>query len=108
VVDAVRSREPARARAIVARIDRATRLEAYRGLARFAAFESAIRPSLVAHAVATSEALYRMEIDDPLAKSAYLDGLVRYLATPVPERSFARIARLAEDALAGKTPPKLT
>jgi hypothetical protein len=90
IVDAVRAREPARARAMVARIDRATRLEAYRGLAPFAAFEAAVRPILLAHTVKTTEALYRMEIDDPRQGSQYLDALVRYLATPLPERSFAR------------------
>ena len=106
IVDAVRAREPARARAMVARIDRATRLEAYRGLAPFAAFEAAVRPILLSHTVKTTEALYRMEIDDPREASGYLDALVRYLATPVPERVFARTASIAQKFLDDGRPPE--
>ncbi len=106
LVDAVRAREPARARAIAARIDRATRLEAYRGLAPFAAFEAAVRPVYLAHAIKTTEALYRMEIDDPREGAAYLDALVRYLATPLPERSFFRTATMARKIVAGGDPPE--
>jgi nitrite reductase/ring-hydroxylating ferredoxin subunit len=106
LVDAVRAREPARARAITARIDRATRLEAYRGLAPFAAFEAAVRPVYLAHAVKTTEALYRMEIDDPREGAAYLDALVRYLGTPLPERSFFRTASMAKQAVGGGKPPE--
>lgn len=105
VVDAVRAREPARARAIAARIDRATRLEAFRGLAPFAAFDAAVRPIFLAHTIKTTEALYRMEIDDLREGSAYLDALVRYLGTPLPERSFFRTAAIAKQFLADGKPP---
>jgi hypothetical protein len=91
---------------MVARIDRATRLEAYRGLAPFAAFEAAVRPILLSHTVKTTEALYRMEIDDPREGSRYLDALVRYLATPVPERAFARTSSIAQKFLADGRPPE--
>ena len=106
IVDAVRAREPARARAMVARIDRATRLEAYRGLAPFAAFEAAVRPIFLSHTIKTTEALYRMEIDDPCEGSRYLDALVRYLATPIPERAFARTSSMAQKFLADGRPPE--
>jgi nitrite reductase/ring-hydroxylating ferredoxin subunit len=108
IVDAVRAREPARARAMVARLDRATRLEAYRALAPFAAFEAAVRPILLAHTIKVTEAMYRMEIDDPRERGAYLDALVRYLATELPERGFARTARVARKFLDdGRPPPGL-
>jgi hypothetical protein len=53
-----------------------------------------------------TEAMYRMEIDDPREKGAYLDALVRYLATSVPERAFARPASIAKKFLADGRPPK--
>jgi nitrite reductase/ring-hydroxylating ferredoxin subunit len=108
LVEAVRAREPARARAMAARFDRATRLEAYRALAPFAAFEAAVRPILLVHTIKTTEALYRMEIDDPREGGAYLDALVRFLATDQPERTFARTANVAKRFLQdGRPPPGL-
>ncbi len=106
LVDAVRAHEPARARAMVSRMGRATRLEAYRALAPYAAFEAAVRPILLAHTIKVTEAMYRMEIDDPREKGAYLDALARYLATEVPERAFARTASIAKRFLADGRPPK--
>ncbi len=106
LVDAVRAHEPARARAMVARMGRATRLEAYRALAPYAAFEAAVRPILLSHTIKVTEAMYRMEIDDPREKGAYLDALVRYLATEMPERSFAKTASIARKFLADGRPPK--
>jgi nitrite reductase/ring-hydroxylating ferredoxin subunit len=106
LVDAVRAHEPARARAMVARMGRATRLEAYRALAPYAAFEAAVRPILLAHTIKVTEAMYRMEIDDPREKGAYLDALARYLATEVPERAFGRTAGMARRFLADGRPPK--
>jgi hypothetical protein len=106
LVDAVRAHEPARARAMVARMGRATRLEAYRALAPYAAFEAAVRPILLAHTIKVTEAMYRMEIDDPREKGAYLDALARYLATEVPERAFARTASIARKFLTDGRPPK--
>jgi nitrite reductase/ring-hydroxylating ferredoxin subunit len=106
LVDAVRAHEPARARAMVSRMGRATRLEAYRALAPYAAFEAAVRPILLAHTVKVTEAMYRMEIDDPREKGAYLDALVRFLATVVPERAFSRTATIARKFLTDGRPPK--
>jgi nitrite reductase/ring-hydroxylating ferredoxin subunit len=106
LVDAVRAHEPARSRAMVARMGRATRLEAYRALAPYAAFEAAVRPILLAHTIKVTEAMYRMEIDDPREKGAYLDALVRFLATEVPERNFARTATIARTFLTDGRPPK--
>jgi nitrite reductase/ring-hydroxylating ferredoxin subunit len=106
LVDAVRAHEPARARAMVARMGRATRLEAYRALAPYAALEAAVRPILLAHTIKVTEAMYRMEIDDPREKGAYLDALVRYLATEVPERSFGKTAAIARKFLEDGRPPK--
>jgi len=106
LVDAVRAHEPARARAMVARMGRATRLEAYRALAPYAAFDAAVRPILLSHTIKVTEAMYRMEIDDPHEKGAYLDALVRYLAAQVPERTFAKTASLAKKFLADGIPPK--
>jgi nitrite reductase/ring-hydroxylating ferredoxin subunit len=106
LVDAVRAHEPARARAMVARMGRATRLEAYRALAPYAAFEAAVRPILLAHTIKVTEAMYRMEIDDPREKGAYLDALARYLATEVPERAFGRTAAIARRFLTDGRPPK--
>jgi hypothetical protein len=106
LVDAVRAREPARARAMVARMGRATRLEAYRALAPYAAFEAAVRPILLAHTIKVTEAMYRMEIDDPREKGAYLDALVRFLATGIAERDFRRTASIAKKFLADGRPPQ--
>jgi hypothetical protein len=106
LVDAVRAHEPARARAMVARMGRPTRLEAYRALAPYAAFEAAVRPILLSHTITVTEAMYRMEIDDPREKGAYLDALVRYLASEMPERSFAKTASIARKFLADGKPPK--
>jgi nitrite reductase/ring-hydroxylating ferredoxin subunit len=105
LVDAVRAHEPARARAMVARMGRATRLEAYRALAPYAAFEAAVRPILLAHTIKVTEAMYRMEIDDPREKGAYLDALVRFLATSKKEREFARTAVIARRFLSDGRPP---
>jgi nitrite reductase/ring-hydroxylating ferredoxin subunit len=105
LVDAVRAREPARARAMVARMGRATRLEAYRALAPYAAFEAAVRPIRLAHSIKVTEAMYRMEIDDPREKGAYLDALVRFLATEVAERDFGRTASVARKFLDDGRPP---
>ena len=108
LVEAVRAHEPARARAMAARFDRATRLEAYRALAPFAAFDAAVRPIFLAHTIKTTEALYRMEIDDPREGGAYLDALVRFLATEQPERTVAKVANVAKQFLAdGRPPPAL-
>ena len=109
LVDVVRAHEPARARAMAARFDRATRLEAYRALAPYAAFGAAVRPILLAHTIKTTEALYRMEIDDPREGGAYFDALVRFLATQLPERSFLKTANVARQFLAdGRPPPAST
>jgi len=105
LVDAVRAHEPARARAMVSRMGRPTRLEAYRALAPFAAFEAAVRPILLIHTIKVTEAMYRMEIDDPREKGAYLDALVRFLATGVAERDFARTASIARKFLTDGRPP---
>ncbi len=106
LVDAVRAREPARARAMAARFDRATRLEAYRALAPFAAFDAAVRPILLAHTIKMTEALYRMEIEDGReGGGAYLDALVRFLATEVPERTFGKTANVAKQFLEDGRPP---
>ncbi len=108
LVEAVRAHEPARARAMAARFDRATRLEAYRALAPYAALEAAVRPILLAHTIKTTEALYRMEIDDPREGGAYLDALVRFLASDQPERAFLKTANVAKQFLAdGRPPPTL-
>jgi hypothetical protein len=108
LVEAVRAHEPARARAMAARFDRATRLEAYRALAPYAAFEAAVRPIFLAHTIKTTEALYRMEIDDPREGGAYLDALVRFLASDQGERSFLKAANVAKQFLAdGRPPPAL-
>jgi hypothetical protein len=106
LVEAVRAHEPARSRAMVARMGRATRLEAYRALAPYAAFEAAVRPIFLAHTIKVTEAMYRMEIDDPREKGAYLDALVRFLATDVPERNFARTAAIAKKFLTDGRPPE--
>jgi nitrite reductase/ring-hydroxylating ferredoxin subunit len=108
LLEAVRAREHARARAMAARFDRATRLEAYRALAPFAAFDAAARPILLAHTIKTTEALYRLEIDDPREGGAYLDALVRFLATELPERTFVKTASVARHFLDdGRPPPGL-
>jgi len=92
--------------AMAARFDRATRLEAYRALAPFAAFDAAVRPIFLAHTIKMTEALYRMEIEDGReGGGAYLDALVRFLATEVPERSFGKTANVAKQFLEDGRPP---
>jgi len=67
-----------------------------------------VRPIFLAHTIKTTEALYRMEIDDPREGGAYLDALVRFLATEQPERTFAKVANVAKQFLAdGRPPPAL-
>ena len=77
--------------------------DAPRGLPRARALRRVRRrraPHLPGAHIKTTEALYRMEIDDPREGGAYLDALVRFLANEQPERSFAKVANVAKQFLA--------
>jgi hypothetical protein len=78
-------------------LDAKGRLEAYRLVGPFVAFDAAVRPIFVAHTVKNTEALRRLEADDPEADGGYLEALLRFV---VPRRREVRVQRTA--AIAAK------
>ncbi|MEO7328966.1 MAG: Rieske (2Fe-2S) protein [Minicystis sp.] len=78
-------------------LDAKGRLEAYRLIGPFVAFDVAVRPIFVAHTVKNTEALRRLEADDPEADGGYLAALLSFV---VPRRREVRVQRTA--AIAAK------
>lgn len=105
LIDAVRARDVVRARSIADTLDAEGRRTAYRDIAPFAAFEAAVRPIFYAHTVKTTEALRRLEENDPEADGVYLRACVSYVVPRRRERAFARTAAIARSFLANGRPP---
>ncbi len=105
LLGAVRERDARAALALAAELDAPARRAAYRSLAPFAALEAAVRPIHFAHTVKTTEALRRLEEDDPEADGAYLRALLAYLVPRRPERNLRRLAAVAGKFLRDGRPP---
>lgn len=103
---ALRDRDLAAAAGAVFGLPPAERLDLYPRLAPFAALEAAVRPILFAHTVKNTEALWRLDRDDPEADFAYLRALLTYLVPRRRERNLARVARVATDFLRTGRPPQ--
>lgn len=84
----------------------AARLGAYRELASFVAFDAAVRPILYAHTVKNTEALRRLESEDPEADGVYLEALLRYVVPLRRETRARRTAAVAKKFLADGRPPE--
>ena len=106
LVTAVEARDLGAALANVKELDAAGRLESYRKLAPFAAFDAAVRPIFYAHTVKNTEALHRLEAADPEADGAYLTALVSYLAPRRRENTARRTAAVARKFLRDGRPPE--
>ncbi|MFO0549616.1 MAG: Rieske (2Fe-2S) protein [Polyangiaceae bacterium] len=102
---AVRAREVSRARGLGRAMPEPERSRAYAALAPLAALDLATRPIFISHAVKLTEALRRLDRDDPLRSPVYLEALAGYLATPWPETRLRRTARLARQFLNDGRPP---
>jgi nitrite reductase/ring-hydroxylating ferredoxin subunit len=87
-------------------LDAAGRLEAYRKLAPFVAFDAAVRPIFVAHTVKNTEALRRLEADDPEADGVYLEALLRFVVPRRQENRVRRTAAIAAKFLEDGRPPE--
>jgi nitrite reductase/ring-hydroxylating ferredoxin subunit len=103
---AARARDLDAALALADDLSASGRLSAYQKLAPFAALESAVRPIFYAHAVKTTEALYRLEAADPKPDAAYLRALLALIVPTWRERNFSRIATVARKFLADGRPPE--
>jgi hypothetical protein len=104
--DAVAARDAGRAIAIARAMDRDERLAAYARLAPFAAFEAATRPIFYAHTIKNTEALYRLDRDDPSGDATYLVALLSYMVPQRRELRVRRIAHVASKFLADRRPPE--
>lgn len=105
LLDRVRARDLPGALGAAHALDPAARRSAYSELAPFAAFESAVRPIFYAHSVKTTEALSRLEENDPQADDVYLRACLSYLVPVTVERQFARIANVARQFMIDQRPP---
>lgn len=102
---AVESRDLGRALACARSLDKRSRIEAYARLAPFAAFDAAVRPILYAHTVKNTEALWRLEREDPEADGIYLEALLRFLVPLRKEMPTRRTAAVAKKFLVDGRPP---
>jgi nitrite reductase/ring-hydroxylating ferredoxin subunit len=105
LLSAAAARDPGRAIAIARAMDPAERRSAYAMLAPFAAFDAATRPIFYAHTVKNTEALCRLDRDDPSADATYLVALLGYMVPIRPELRIRRIAHVARRFLADQRPP---
>lgn len=103
---AVESRDLARALACAQALDKRSRIEAYARLAPFAAFDAAVRPILYAHTVKNTEALWRLEREDPEADGVYLEALLRFIVPVHKETQTRRTAAVAKKFLVDGRPPE--
>ena len=95
-----------RAIVIAREMSPAERRAAYAELAPFAAFDAAVRPIFYAHTVKNTEALHRLERDDPFADATYLAALLSYIAPVRPEWRVRRVAAVASQFLSDGRPPE--
>ncbi len=103
---AVESRDLGRAIACARTLDKRSRIEAYARLAPFAAFDAAVRPILYAHTVKNTEALWRLEREDPEADGVYLEALLRFIVPLRRETPTRRTAAVAKKFLVDGRPPE--
>jgi nitrite reductase/ring-hydroxylating ferredoxin subunit len=103
---AVASRDLPRALACAQALDARGRIEAYARLAPFAAFDAAVRPILYAHTVKNTEALWRLEREDPEADGVYLEALLRFIVPLRKETQTRRAAAVAKKFLVDGRPPE--
>lgn len=103
---AVESRDLGRALSCARALDKRSRIEAYAQLAPFAAFDAAVRPILYAHTVKNTEALWRLEREDPEADGIYLEALLRFIVPVRKEMRARRTAAVAKKFLADGRPPE--
>jgi nitrite reductase/ring-hydroxylating ferredoxin subunit len=103
---ALRDRDVAAAHGAVVGMGPAERLDVYSRLAPFAALEAAVRPIFFAHTIKNTEALWRLERDDPEADGAYMRALVTYLVPRRRERNIPRVATVARAFLRTGRPPE--
>lgn len=103
---AVESRDLPRALACAQALDARGRIEAYARLAPFAAFDAAVRPILYAHTVKNTEALWRLEREDPEADGIYLEALLRFIVPLRAETRTRRTAAVAKKFLVDGRPPE--
>ena len=103
---AVESRDLARALGCAQALDARGRIEAYARLAPFAAFDAAVRPILYAHTIKNTEALWRLEREDPEADGIYLEALLRFIVPLRAETRPRRTAAVAKKFLADGRPPE--
>ena len=106
LLHAVESRDLGRALLIARAFDKRSRVEAYARLAPFAAFDAAVRPILYAHTIKNTEALWRLEREDPEADGIYLEALLRFLVPLRKEMRPRRTAAVAKKFLADGRPPE--
>jgi nitrite reductase/ring-hydroxylating ferredoxin subunit len=103
---AVEARDLGRAIACARSLDKRSRIEAYARLAPFAAFDAAVRPILYAHTVKNTEALWRLEREDPEADGIYLEALLHFIVPVRREMVPRRTAAVAKKFLADGRPPE--
>lgn len=106
LLGAVRARDPGRALAIAREMSASDRRAAYAELAPFAAFDALTRPIFYAHTVKNTEALHRLDRDDPEPSPAYLAALVAYLAPIRTEWRPRRVADVASKFMRDGRPPE--
>ncbi len=103
---AAAARDLPRALACAQALDARGRIEAYARLAPFAAFDAAVRPILYAHTVKNTEALWRLEREDPEADGVYLEALLRFIVPLRKETQTRRTAAAAKKFLVDGRPPE--
>jgi hypothetical protein len=103
--DALERRDGDAARASLDGMDASRRANLFRELRPFAAFEAAVRPISVMHAVKTAEALARLAAIDPEGERVYVDALVHLLVPRWRERFDRRAAAIADRFLRDGRPP---
>lgn len=106
LAEAARARDPGRAIAIAREMSAAERRAAYAELAPFAAFDAAARPIFYAHTVKNTEALHRLDRDDPFTDATYLVALLSYMVPSRRELRVRRVAHVARKFLADGRPPE--
>jgi nitrite reductase/ring-hydroxylating ferredoxin subunit len=106
LASAVTARDAGSALALARRMSPDERRAAYAQVAPFAAFDAATRPIFYAHTVKVTEALHRLERDDPFADAAYLVACLSYILPPRRELRIRRIAHVAKKFLADGRPPE--
>lgn len=106
LLSAIEARDAGRAISIAREMSPAERRDAYAAVAPFAALDAATRPIFYAHTVKMTEAIQRLEHDDPHADEAYLTALLSYVVPVRRELRVQRIAHVAKKFLSDGRPPE--